>query len=141
VYLNYARTEDFDTLVKNGVDLKGKVGLARYVVLDAVLECLALTIALGWLHCIALGWLHWVGCIALGWLHWVGCITLWPRYGAIFRGTKAMLAQQYQMIGLLIYSDPADDGYAKGTPYPEVLACSRSTVHHNNHRTIGWQSV
>jgi N-acetylated-alpha-linked acidic dipeptidase len=42
------------------------------------------------------------------------------RYGKIFRGTKAMIAQEYGMVGIVIYSDPADDGYAQGPVYPEV---------------------
>lgn len=33
------------------------------------------------------------------------------KYGRVFRGVKAMIAQQLGAIGLLIYSDPADDGY------------------------------
>lgn len=33
------------------------------------------------------------------------------RYGQIFRGTKVLLAQQRGAVGVLIYSDPADDGY------------------------------
>ena len=40
------------------------------------------------------------------------------RYGANFRGVKAYIAQQYGAAGVLIYSDPADDGYAKGDMYP-----------------------
>jgi N-acetylated-alpha-linked acidic dipeptidase len=40
------------------------------------------------------------------------------RYGHLFRGTKAMIAQKYGMIGLLIYSDPIDDGYLKGPVFP-----------------------
>jgi N-acetylated-alpha-linked acidic dipeptidase len=40
------------------------------------------------------------------------------RYGQNFRGVKAYIAQQYGAAGLLIYSDPADDGYAKGDMYP-----------------------
>jgi hypothetical protein len=106
--LNYARTEDFDTLVKNGVDLKGKVGLARYVVLDAVLECLALTIALGWLHCIALGWLHWVGCIALGWLHCIGLVALgWLYY--IVAKIWSNLPRHQGNVGTTISNDRAVD--------------------------------
>ena len=42
------------------------------------------------------------------------------RYGKIFRGTIAMIAQQRGMIAVLIYNDPADDGYAKGPVYPLV---------------------
>ncbi|HEY5054726.1 MAG TPA: M28 family metallopeptidase [Acidobacteriaceae bacterium] len=40
------------------------------------------------------------------------------RYGENFRGVKAYIAQQYGAAGVLIYSDPADDGYAKGDMYP-----------------------
>ena len=40
------------------------------------------------------------------------------RYGANFRGVKVYIAQQYGAAGVLIYSDPADDGYAKGDAYP-----------------------
>ena len=40
------------------------------------------------------------------------------RYGGNFRGVKAYIAQQYGAKGMLIYSDPADDGYAKGDMYP-----------------------
>jgi N-acetylated-alpha-linked acidic dipeptidase len=40
------------------------------------------------------------------------------RYGANFRGIKVELAQQRGAVGVLIYSDPADDGYVKGDMYP-----------------------
>ncbi len=40
------------------------------------------------------------------------------RYGANFRGVKAFIAQQRGAAGLVIYSDPADDGYYRGEPYP-----------------------
>ncbi len=40
------------------------------------------------------------------------------RYGANFRGVKAYIAQQYGAKGVIIYSDPADDGYVKGDIYP-----------------------
>jgi len=40
------------------------------------------------------------------------------RYGANFRGVKVYLAEQRGAIGVLIYSDPQDDGYFKGDPYP-----------------------
>jgi N-acetylated-alpha-linked acidic dipeptidase len=36
-----------------------------------------------------------------------------------YRGFKALNAQQRGAAGILIYSDPADDGYAKGKVYPE----------------------
>jgi N-acetylated-alpha-linked acidic dipeptidase len=40
------------------------------------------------------------------------------RYGANFRGVKVMIAQQRGAAGVLIYSDPQDDGYFKGDVYP-----------------------
>lgn len=40
------------------------------------------------------------------------------RYGGNFRGVKVYLAQQHGAVGVLIYSDPADDGYARGDMYP-----------------------
>jgi len=68
VYANYARPEDFENLEKLGIDVKGKVVLARY--------------------------------------------------GELFRGLKVRNAQKRGAVGILIYSDPADDGYAKGDVYP-----------------------
>ena len=41
------------------------------------------------------------------------------RYGGNFRGVKAYIAQQNGAAGMLIYSDPADDGYARGDAYPK----------------------
>ncbi len=40
------------------------------------------------------------------------------RYGELFRGLKVKNAQKRGASGILIYSDPADDGYAKGDVYP-----------------------
>jgi N-acetylated-alpha-linked acidic dipeptidase len=40
------------------------------------------------------------------------------RYGANFRGVKVYIAQQRGAAGVLIYSDPQDDGYFKGDAYP-----------------------
>src|SRR5205823_4579831 len=40
------------------------------------------------------------------------------RYGGGWRGLKPKLAQEHGAVGCLIYSDPADDGYAGGDPYP-----------------------
>ena len=40
------------------------------------------------------------------------------RYGANFRGVKVYIAQLRGAAGVLIYSDPQDDGYYKGDPYP-----------------------
>jgi N-acetylated-alpha-linked acidic dipeptidase len=41
------------------------------------------------------------------------------RYGENFRGVKAFIAQQHGAAGLIIYSDPADDGWQRGDKYPQ----------------------
>ena len=41
------------------------------------------------------------------------------RYGVNFRGVKVYLAELHGAAGVLLYSDPQDDGYYKGDPYPE----------------------
>jgi N-acetylated-alpha-linked acidic dipeptidase len=40
------------------------------------------------------------------------------RYGANFRGVKVYIAEQRGAVGVLIYSDPQDDGYFQGDAYP-----------------------
>ena len=69
VYVNYGLPNDYDALRKAGVDVKGKIVIARY--------------------------------------------------GNSFRGVKAKVAEENGAIGLIIYSDPADDGYAQGDVYPK----------------------
>ncbi len=68
VYVNYGMPDDYDALAMRGIDVKGKIVLARY--------------------------------------------------GAGWRGLKPKLAQEHGAIGTLIYSDPADDGFASDDPYP-----------------------
>ena len=41
------------------------------------------------------------------------------RYGGGWRGLKPKLAQQHGALGCIIYSDPHDDGYARGDVYPK----------------------
>jgi N-acetylated-alpha-linked acidic dipeptidase len=41
------------------------------------------------------------------------------RYGGNFRGVKVYIAEQRGAAGVLIYSDPQDDGYYKGDPWPD----------------------
>jgi N-acetylated-alpha-linked acidic dipeptidase len=41
------------------------------------------------------------------------------RYGRSFRGIKAREAEKNGAVGLLIYSDPQDDGFVVGDVYPE----------------------
>jgi N-acetylated-alpha-linked acidic dipeptidase len=40
------------------------------------------------------------------------------RYGRSYRGIKAREAEKHGAVGLIIYSDPADDGYTRGDVYP-----------------------
>jgi N-acetylated-alpha-linked acidic dipeptidase len=69
VYVNYGMPADYETLTRMGVDVKGKIVIARY--------------------------------------------------GGGWRGLKPKLAQEHGAVGCIIYSDPADDGYAEGPVYPE----------------------
>ena len=41
------------------------------------------------------------------------------RYGMNFRGVKPYVAEQFGAVGVIIYSDPWDDGYFKGDKYPK----------------------
>ncbi|HEX3755641.1 MAG TPA: transferrin receptor-like dimerization domain-containing protein [Rhizomicrobium sp.] len=41
------------------------------------------------------------------------------RYGEVWRGVKPLLAYKHGAIGCIIYSDPADDGYAEDAVYPK----------------------
>ncbi len=47
-----------------------------------------------------------------------GKITI-ARYGRSYRGIKAREAERHGALGLLLYSDPVDDGYVQGDVYPE----------------------
>lgn len=41
------------------------------------------------------------------------------RYGGSFRGIKARLAEEHGALGLVMFSDPNDDGYVVGDMYPD----------------------
>src|SRR4051794_2408335 len=41
------------------------------------------------------------------------------RYGRSFRGVKVHLAEQHGAVGVIIYSDPEDDGFVRGPVFPE----------------------
>src|SRR5262245_19900041 len=69
VYANYGMPDDYDDLARRGIDVKGRIVIARY--------------------------------------------------GGGWRGLKPKLAQLHGAVGCLIYSDPADDGYAVGETYPK----------------------
>ena len=47
-----------------------------------------------------------------------GAIVI-ARYGQTWRGIKPKLAAEHGAVGCLIYSDPRDDGYARGAIFPE----------------------
>ena len=73
------------------------------------------------------------------------------RYGAVFRGLKVKEAQDRGAVGVLIYSDPADDGYMRGDVYPDgpmrpESAIQRGSVLFLSHvpgdpSTPGWPST
>ena len=69
VYANYGRPEDFEALTKLGIEIKGRIVIARYS------------------HC--------------------------------YRGGKTLEAQKRGAAAILIYSDPAEDGYVRGDPIPK----------------------
>jgi N-acetylated-alpha-linked acidic dipeptidase len=59
------------------------------------------------------------------------------RYGRSFRGIKAREAERRGAAALLIYSDPADDGYVRGDVYPEgpmrpAFGVQRGSVYNGN---------
>jgi len=41
------------------------------------------------------------------------------RYGQNFRGVKVFVAQEHGAAGVILYSDPADDGWKRGDKYPQ----------------------
>src|ERR1700716_1654607 len=41
------------------------------------------------------------------------------RYGQNFRGVKVFVAQEHGAAGVIIYSDPFDDGWRRGDKYPQ----------------------
>jgi N-acetylated-alpha-linked acidic dipeptidase len=47
-----------------------------------------------------------------------GAIVL-ARYGETWRGIKPKVAAEHGAVGCIIYSDPKDDGYARGDTFPE----------------------
>lgn len=49
----------------------------------------------------------------------VGGKVVITRYGQNFRGVKSYVAQEHGVAGVIIYSDPIDDGYFRGDMYPK----------------------
>lgn len=69
VYVNYGIPEDYKWLREHGIDVKGKIVIARY--------------------------------------------------GQSWRGVKPKVAHEHGAVACIIYSDPRDDGYYNGDPYPK----------------------
>ena len=86
VYVNYGTREDFEKLAEMGVELKGKVAIARY--------------------------------------------------GGNFRGYKAKYAEQYGMVGLVVYTDPKDSGFSKGEVYPNGPYFNETTIQRGSMLTL-----
>ena len=70
------------------------------------------------------------------------------RYGRSFRGIKAREAQKRGAVGLIVYSDPQDDGYFRGDVYPQgpmrpAGGIQRGSMMNGNGdpTTPGWSSV
>ena len=70
------------------------------------------------------------------------------RYGRSFRGIKAREAQKRGAVGLIVYSDPMEDGYFRGDVYPKgpmrpASGIQRGSMMNGNGdpTTPGWASV
>ena len=70
------------------------------------------------------------------------------RYGRSFRGIKAREAEAHGAIGLLIFSDPQDDGFVRGAVYPDgpmrnPLQVQRGSIFNGDGdpTTPGWAST
>jgi N-acetylated-alpha-linked acidic dipeptidase len=70
------------------------------------------------------------------------------RYGRSFRGIKAREAEKRGAVGLIVYSDPQDDGYFRGDVYPRgpmrpAGGIQRGSMMNSNGdpTTPGWASV
>ena len=88
VYANYGTKADFETLAERGVDLNGKIVIARY--------------------------------------------------GGNYRGYKAKFAEEAGAAGLIMYTDPADAGYARGRPYPEGGFANETSIQRGSIKTLNY---
>jgi N-acetylated-alpha-linked acidic dipeptidase len=68
IYVNYGTQEDYRALETMGINVEGKIAIARY--------------------------------------------------GRCYRGIKTKLAEEHKALGLILYSDPQDDGYFVGDVFP-----------------------
>jgi len=60
------------------------------------------------------------------------------RYGGNFRGYKAKYAEAFGAAGLIIFTDPGDNGYAKGLVYPEGPNYDESGIQRGSLLTLDW---
>ncbi|WP_407084076.1 M28 family peptidase [Tellurirhabdus bombi] len=58
------------------------------------------------------------------------------RYGGNFRGYKAQFAEAAGAAGVIIYTDPADNGYTKGLTFPEGPQPSESVIQRGSLLTV-----
>ena len=58
------------------------------------------------------------------------------RYGGNFRGYKAKYAEQYGMIGLVVYTDPKDSGFTRGEVYPKGPFFNEITIQRGSMLTL-----
>ncbi len=58
------------------------------------------------------------------------------RYGGNFRGYKAKYAEQYGMVGLVVYTDPKDSGFTKGDVYPKGPYFNETTIQRGSMLTL-----
>ncbi|PTM02703.1 MAG: glutamate carboxypeptidase, partial [Bacteroidetes bacterium] len=58
------------------------------------------------------------------------------RYGGNFRGYKAKFAETNGAAGLIIYSDPKDNGYTRGLAYPEGPYFNSSAIQRGSLLTV-----
>jgi len=60
------------------------------------------------------------------------------RYGGNFRGYKAKHAEAAGAAGVIIYTDPADNGYAKGITFPEGSQPNDNTIQRGSLLTVDY---
>lgn len=60
------------------------------------------------------------------------------RYGGNFRGFKAKYAEQYGMIGLVVYTDPKDGGFTRGEVYPKGPFFNETTIQRGSMLTLDY---
>ena len=60
------------------------------------------------------------------------------RYGGNFRGYKAKYAEAAGAIGLIIYTDPGDSGFARGDVYPHGIWADESAIQRGSLLTLDY---